>query len=184
MSRRERDAVKLALDDLAILPTMLRVAYGAVLTPRAARNDAGVRSPGVRHVEPTPGDPEGWDTYRWACDELVGVLTRLAPGFHLPAHVADSWPPAPGRAALLVAAVRAYVAVADVRSSTRLRACARLAQVRVHLRHVTGTVTPPRPPRCDTPGCTEMQQHGRRCYRCKKHRDRHGSYPEKLRSFG
>lgn len=182
MSRRDDRLVAVAREDLDVIPTMLRVAYHDVLTPRGAVNEAGVRAPGIRHTMPLPSDPNGWDTYRWACDQLVRTMRTLAPDWHLPANVRDTWPPAPGRAALLVAGIRAYLT--DPKPAVTVRACGHIARVRDHLHVVTGTVTPPKPPLCETPRCTELQQNGRRCWRCTNHRRKHGDWPNVRASVG
>lgn len=180
MSRRDDLDLDNARDALDIIPAQLRIAYPAVLEPRAVTNE--IRAPGITHGMPLPSDPAGWATYRWACDQLLKAMRILAPDFHLDPHILDTWPPAPGRAALLVKAIRAYLP-ADKPAATR-KACKVIIPIRHHLGHVSGTVNPPARPHCQTTGCTEIQQHGLRCYRCKKHKDRHGDYPERIRSFG
>lgn len=173
MSRRDEIDLDNALDALDVIPAMLRRAYTDVLAPRTIRNE--IRAPGISHTMPLPSDREGWATYRWACDQLLKAMQTLAPTFRLAPEVLDTWPPAPGRAALLVSAIRAYLP-ADKPSVTR-RACGAIIPIHGKLLHVTGTVRAPAPPRCESQGCTERQEHGRRCWRCVNYKRNHGEYP-------
>lgn len=182
MNDRDERRLAAAHEDLDVIPAMLRVAYHAVLLPKGAVNEAGVRAPGIRHTMPLPSDPKGWDTYRWACDQLVYAMRTLAPDWQLPATVRDTWPPAPGRAALLVAGIRAYLE--HPKPAATVRACGKIARVRDQLHVVTGTVTPPKPPTCETPRCTELQQDGRRCHRCRYIKRTTGQWPDIRASVG
>lgn len=182
MSSRDEALIADAREALAVMPDLLRTAYEAVLAPAGARNEAGVRQPGVRHPMPLPSDPAGWATYRWACDELVRIMQLLVRDFRLPSHVRDSWPPVPGRAALIVRAVSVYLT--DPKPGTVTRACGRIIRVDSHLRHVAGAARRPPPPTCETAGCTDLQQDGRRCHRCRYIKRTTGDWPAISRSVG
>lgn len=176
-----------AHEDLTELPELLHRLYHGALPPRGSTLDprAPIRSSSASPA-PAPGDPKGYDTYRWAADQLCHAMKLLEPDWHPPGWYRAS-APSPHDVGQVARALRAYLTTSAPQHygrSVLVRVLATVGKVRINVGHAAGATGQPPPPDCDTPGCTGHREHGTRCWRCVNFKRTHGDYPDIARSVG
>ena len=134
--------------------------------PLRAGHDAGPITRTPVPAMPQPGEPQLLRAAHDAEQRIYEALRQLEP------HATTS-----GHDVHTIGKLLAHLlAHGSYPQGRKARACHR-----VHLAHrrlAPLLAPPPQPDRCDTDGCTNPQQDGRRCYRCRRHRERKGSWPQ------